>query len=151
MWKTIWKCISVPVIAIKTGQYGGYPVSRNPLTWIGMWAYGLLLIPFTIFIYPFLLFFLWVGFITYDRKGGNASVTNEGISVERNNWKDRHLYKWEQISEVTLEFEAPCFYPGLKLHTGELIHLYNASAEEISQACRRQGIKAYETVSRKST
>lgn len=141
----------MPVIAIKTGQYGGYPVSRNPIAWIGMLVYGVLLIPFTIFIYPFLLFFLWRGFITYDLKGGKASIINEGISVERNNGKDWHLYNWEQISEVTLEFEAPCFYPGLKLHTGELIHLYNANAKEISQACRRQGIKAYETVSRKST
>lgn len=116
-----------------------------------MWVYGLLLIPFTILIYPFLLFFLWVGFITYGLKGGNASVINEGICVERKNEKDMDLYKWEQISEVTLEFKPPCFYPGLKLDTGELIHLYNANAEEISQACKYQGIKVYETVSRKST
>ena len=151
MWKTIWECFSVPVIAIRTGRYEGYPVSRNPLKWFGMWVYGVLLIPFTVFVYPLFLFFLWLGFFAHDQKGSYTSVIKEGINVKKRKGKEKDLYKWDQISEVTLEFEAPCFYPVLKLYTGELIHLYNADVKEISVACKEQEIRVYETVSGKST
>ncbi len=151
MWKTIWECFSVPVKAIKTGEYMRYPVSRNPLSWIGMWGYGLLLIPFTIFVYPFYLALLWIGFANYGRRGNYAKISNGGIRVENKKGEYISFYKWGQISEVTLEFEPPCFYPGLRLLSGEIVHLHCANADDISSQCKSKGIKVYDKSSTSNT
>ena len=122
----------------------GMQVSRNPFAWVGMWLYGIVLIPFTILIYPLFLVLLWFGFVNNGRKGNYAEILEEGIKVINRNREFISLHHWNEIKEVTMEFEPPCFYPALHLLGGEVIHLHCANLREINTVCKDNGIKVIE-------
>ena len=117
------------------------PVSRNPFSWLSTIFFGLVLIPFTILIYPFVLILLWLGFINYSRKGNYAEILDTGIKVTTQKGDTLSQYEWGTIEEVEMEFEPPSFYPALRLSSGEKIHLHCANFQEIVGACKERGIK----------
>lgn len=127
-----------------TGKYLGHTVSRNPLPWFSMWGIGFLLVLFTIFIYPFLLVWMWIGLGAAAKKGNHAEITENGINVKNYEGEINSQHAWNDISEVTMQFEPPELYPVLHLINGDTIHLHCANVKEIMQICSSNGIKVNE-------
>ena len=144
MWKTIWKCFKMPIVAVVTGKYQGHLVSRNPFSWLGMMLWGIVLIPYTILVYPFVLLWMSIGLGMYVEKGNHAEITDRGINVTTSKGELVSRHEWADIAEVTMEFEPPSFYPSLHLLDGRLVHLHCASVKNIINVCKGEGIKVDE-------
>ncbi len=145
MWKTIWRALTSPIVAVLTGRYEGHIVTRNPFRWLGMFAYGLFLIPFTLFVYPVAILLTYVGLLSISRTGNDVRFSDDGLEVVSK--KSGHVakYRWEEIEIVQRRFHPPFFYPALKLVCGDQIDLHLADFREVADRCRENGIAVNET------
>lgn len=146
MWKTIWQRFSLPVIAVITGKYQGNKVPRNPFKWLNIWLYGLILIPFTVFIHPFLMLWNWITFLLISKYSNKAEVLEGGIQLLTGRGKILDFYSWEEIRKINLEFKPPIFYPAMKLNNGETVHLYNVERETLILTCQKHRVSVTESL-----
>jgi hypothetical protein len=132
--------LSTPFIAIFTGRYLGYPVTRNPFSWIGMFAWGLLLIPFTIVVSPFFILLTALGFHRLAKHGKTAVIKKDTVEVSsrREGLIDR--LSVEEIEKVETRFEPPVVYPVLILNNGRRIELKAAETRSLIDEFKVLGI-----------
>ena len=145
MFKAIWIPISTPFIAVFTGKYRGYPVTRNPFKWGGMLLWGILLIPFTIFIYPLFIVATYFGFRNISRNGLSAEYCGQEVQVssQKNGMISKHALT--EIKKVTTKFDPPLIFPVIELSSGEIIELKAANYHEFINNSKKHGISVDET------
>ena len=144
MWKSIWTALTLPIVAVLTGRYEGHIVTRNPFRWLGTFAYGLFLIPFTLFVYPIGILLTYVGLHSIGRTGNDVRYLDEGLEVFSKKVGLIATYRWEDIKIVQIGFHPPFFYPVLKLVSGDQIELHLANFREVANRCRENGIAVNE-------
>ena len=140
MWKSVWLALSVPFCAVFTGRVFGYSASRNPFRWLSMLMTGLLLIPFTILVYPVLLVVMYVSYWIAFRKGLDAKLTDDGITVFSRLRGELAHHEWSEILGMREVFAPPITYPLLQLSNGETVHLQSAGLEDLAAALKQRGI-----------
>ena len=141
MWKSVWMCLSIPVQAVCTGKYNGMPVSRNPFQWLGMLFWGILLIPFTIFVYPLAMLLTWLGVTSIVRNGNDATISDSGLEVFSKKSGIVGCYDWSEIDAVEERFDPPVLYPELFLRNGHRVKLHLADRRAILDACKEHDIR----------
>ncbi len=87
------------------------------------------------------MLWLWMGFREVDKKGNHVVITDRGINVTTFEGEVNSQHAWDEISEVTMEFKPPVFYPALHLINGDIVHLECASTKEVMKICCTNGIK----------
>lgn len=122
------------------GKYMGHPVSRNPFTWIPIFLYGLVLIPFTVLIYPILLLLMWFGLTSLERNGYDANVTDYGVEVFSRKEGPVSSHEWGEITMVITRFNPPVLFPELILRDGSRIKLQLADVRKFKDPCRLHGV-----------
>ena len=137
---------STPVKAIFTGRYGSYKVSRNPFRWLGMVAFGILLIPFTVIVYPIFLLMSYVGLRRLALNGTSAEILSTGLRVYSDKEGDLGKYEWSEISGAEERFSPPVFYPAIRVSGDHWIDLQLADFHEILDACRSNGVPVSDRV-----
>jgi hypothetical protein len=148
MWRTIWMSLSTPFIAIWTGKYLGYSVTRNPLSWLGLFVWGLLLIPFTIIIYPIYILLTLLGFRHINNHGKTATIKDDIIEISTKKEGVIDKLPVREIKKVVNKFTPPIMYPVLILRNGERIELKATEAHLLYDECRALGIEVDETPDR---
>jgi len=96
--------LSTPVRAVVTGRYGSYKVSRNPFSWLGLLAFGILLIPFTLFVYPVIILLTYFGLRRVALTGNNATILPSGIRIFSENEGIIGNYNWSEIEQAERRF-----------------------------------------------
>lgn len=131
--------LSIPFVAIVAGKLYGREVTRNLFSWIGLFLYGLLLIPFTVFVYPFLLLLMVNGYWAWERKGNTCRVTDSGIELCR---KEGVIgqFEWGSIERIEEFFEPPMVYIELVLHDGQRFAVHAWNQDELKSECEKRGI-----------
>jgi hypothetical protein len=99
--------LSTPFIAIWTGKYLGYPVSRNPFSWLGLFLWGLLLIPFTITIYPIYVLHTLLGFRHICNHGKTATFKEDVDEISSRKKGVIDAIPIKEIKKVVNKFYPP--------------------------------------------
>jgi len=131
--------LTVPFAAVFTGRCGSHAVSRNPLHWVGLFLYGLLLIPFILIVYPVAILMTWLGMASLALTGLDARQTSEGLEIHSKRGVVKTL-KWSDIDRAERRFKPPVFYVAILESGGEWIELVLADTDAIIESCRQNGI-----------
>jgi hypothetical protein len=145
MWRTIWISLSTPFIAIWTGKYLDYPVTRNPFSWLGLFAWGLMLVPFTILIYPIYILLTLLGFRHISNHGKTAIIKESIVEISTENSEVINRLPIREIKKVVNKFNPPIMYPVLILQNGEQIELKGTETNLLYDECKALGIEVDET------
>ena len=140
VWKSVWLLISAPFTAIFMGRLFGVPVTRNPLRWLALLIIGLLLIPFIFLVYPAILILMYVSYCFAFRKGQDARITVEGLTVFSRSRGDISFHPWSEVAKMRRCFAPPITYPQLVLRTGEVIDLESVRTEVLVAALQQRNI-----------
>ena len=138
--------LSTPVKAVVTGRYGPYKVSRNPFSWLGLLAFGILLIPFTLFVYPVIILLTYFGLRRVALTGNNATILRSGLRIFSEKEGIIGNYSWSEIEQAERRFSPPVMYPAIKLKSGKWTELHLADFQEILGACRSNGVTVNDRV-----
>jgi hypothetical protein len=103
----------------------------------------LLLAPFFILLYPFLLVLMYVSWGFAYWRGKDVKLSDHGIQVFSRAKGDLNFVPWSQIKLMKELFEPPIIYPALILQSSEVIHLTSANFDSLAQALRARDIPIY--------
>lgn len=125
----------------------GYEVPRNPMAWVGVFLFGVVLIPFALFIYPVILVtgavWTYFGARHIENGGLNVRVAEGIVSVYSNKAGVVCEYEVAEIEKVFCKFDPPFMYPVLLLRNGEKLEL-RASGRDTYKIFRDHGVSVDE-------
>ena len=141
MWKSIWTLITAPLLAIMTGKYFGFRVPRNPIEWLPLTLFSLLMIPVIIIGYPIFIFLTYLSYKSALKNGYNINIKKNGFDVYSKKKGKIAFYQWSDISRVVDYFNPPATYPLLILKNGVQVHLELADRKTLFNICKEKGIQ----------
>jgi hypothetical protein len=132
--------LSMPVRAVFTGKVRDAMVSRNPLHWVSLWGWMLLLGLLFVVLWPLYVVVVLVGGWFWIRNGNEVRIVESGLEVRRHKGGATTTYPWRDIAAVFLRDEPPGYYPVMALSNGEKVPLQLAKIDDIAGACEAHGI-----------
>ncbi|SMF62988.1 hypothetical protein SAMN02745866_04058 [Alteromonadaceae bacterium Bs31] len=145
MFKAIWMLLSTPFKAVFTGRYREYSVSRNPFKWVGVFVWGIFLIPFTLFIYPIFVGLSLVGFYSIGKNGLSATILEDKIEVSSKNKGIVNYINIVDVKNVITKFDPPIIFAVIVLKNDERIELRAGTYKSFVDHCKTIGIEVNET------
>jgi hypothetical protein len=119
LWRSVWDLIRMPVVAVATGKVYGVAASRNPLHWISLWLYAVILIPLILVIYPLVVLGMMATGFWMIWVGRQMRISDAGVEVFSSRKGLLAAYNWGEIASLDEVFEPPFFVPKLKLASGD--------------------------------